>query len=69
MRQLIAVAAAAVLLACSEAPPAAAQSAASDLAQWNRILTAYYNPAKGLDYKALKARDAAALEGELVAGP
>jgi hypothetical protein len=62
MRQLIAVAAAAVLLACSEAPPAAAQSATGDLAQWNRILSAYNNPAKGLDYKALKARDAAALQ-------
>jgi hypothetical protein len=31
-------------------------------AQWNRILAAYYNPAHGLDYKALKARDAAALQ-------
>jgi len=62
MRQLIAVAAAAVLLACSEAPPAAAQTPAGDLAQWNRILSAYYNPAHGLDYKALKARDAAALQ-------
>jgi len=33
---------------------------AQDLAQWNRILTAYYNPASGMDYKALKARDAKA---------
>ncbi len=24
---------------------------------WNRILTAYYNPAHGMDYKALKAKD------------
>jgi len=62
MRQIIAVTAAAVLLACSEAPPAAAQAAVNDLAQWNRMLRAYYNPAIGFDYKALKARDAAALQ-------
>ena len=62
MRQLIAIAATAALLACSEAPHAAAQGAAGDLALWNRILAAYYNPAKGLDYKALKARDAATLQ-------
>jgi hypothetical protein len=30
---------------------------AQDLAQWNRILSTYYNPAYGMDYKALKARD------------
>lgn len=54
MKPLLAVAAAAVLLA--------AQPVAADLAQWNRILTAYYNPAHGFDYKALKARDAAALQ-------
>ncbi|MEA2489816.1 MAG: hypothetical protein QOH21_1608, partial [Acidobacteriota bacterium] len=36
--------------------------AASDLGQWNRILGAYYNPAYGFDYKALKAHDAAALQ-------
>jgi hypothetical protein len=41
---------------------AAARGASGDLAQWNRILAAYYNPAKGLDYKALKARDAATLQ-------
>ena len=62
MRKLLAVAAAAVLLACSDAPPAAAQSPVADLTQWNRILAAYYNPTNGFDYKALKARDAAALQ-------
>ena len=31
---------------------------AQDLTQWNRILSTYYNPAHGLDYRALKARDA-----------
>jgi hypothetical protein len=30
---------------------------AQNLAQWNRILTTYYDPAHGMDYKALKARD------------
>jgi hypothetical protein len=30
---------------------------AQDLAQWNRILAAYYNPAHGMDYAALKGRD------------
>jgi hypothetical protein len=63
MKQLIAIAAAAVLLACSDAPPAAAQGTASGMDQWNRLLTTYYNPAHGFDYKALKARDAAALQG------
>ena len=60
MRPLIALAAAAVLLACSDAPPAQAQPA--DMSQWNRILAAHYHPTHGLDYKALKARDAAALQ-------
>jgi len=31
-------------------------------AEWNRLLSTYYNPAHGFDYKALKARDAAALQ-------
>jgi hypothetical protein len=35
---------------------------AQDLAQWNRILSTYYNPARGMDYKALKARDMAAVQ-------
>jgi hypothetical protein len=46
--------AAAVLLASSaQAQPAA---------EWNRLLGAYYNPAHGFDYKALKAKDNAALQ-------
>ena len=46
--------AAAVLLASSaQAQPAA---------EWNRLLGAYYNPAHGFDYKALKAKDHAALQ-------
>ena len=35
---------------------------AQDLTQWNRILTSYYNPAKGMDYHALKARDLNAVQ-------
>jgi hypothetical protein len=34
----------------------------ADMSQWNRLLTAYYNPAKGFDYKALKAKDARTLQ-------
>lgn len=62
MKQLIVVAAAAVLLACSDAPPAHAQGPTADLAQWNRLLGAYYNPTHGFDYKALKSKDAATLQ-------
>lgn len=35
---------------------------AADLSQWNRILTQYYDPAAGFDYKTLKARDAATVQ-------
>lgn len=52
MRKLIL---AAVLLASMSAQ-------AQDMTQWNRILRAYYNPAHGFDYQALKAKDAAALQ-------
>lgn len=33
-----------------------------DYSQWNRILAAHYNPARGMDYAGLKARDAKALQ-------
>ena len=42
--------------------PLAAFAQEPDYGQWNRILRAYYDPARGMDYKALKARDAAALQ-------
>jgi hypothetical protein len=42
--------------------PLAAFAQEPDYAQWNRILATYYDPARGMDYKALKARDAAALQ-------
>jgi hypothetical protein len=48
-----------LLSALLVSPIALAQPA--DLSEWNRILAAYYDPAKGLDYEALKSRDAAAL--------
>jgi hypothetical protein len=35
---------------------------AADMTQWNRILTTYSSPAHGMDYRALKAKDAAALQ-------
>lgn len=40
--------------------PLSAQPA--DLTQWNRILATYYNPARGFDYAALKAKDAATVQ-------
>jgi hypothetical protein len=40
--------------------PAAA--APPDYAAWNQLLQRYYDPAKGMDYKALKAKDKAALD-------
>jgi hypothetical protein len=47
-----------VLLASSQALPLFAQkSAEPDYTQWNRILATYYDPMKGFDYKALKAKD------------
>lgn len=42
------------------AGPAAAQL--PDYKAWQDLLTRYYNPARGMDYKALKARDKAALD-------
>ena len=35
-----------------------AQAAQPDYSPWNMILTKYYDPAKGMDYKSLKAKDA-----------
>ena len=49
----------AVLLATSLL---AASAHAATLPEWDRILRMYYSPAHGFDYKALKARDAAALQ-------
>lgn len=35
---------------------------AQDFTQWNRILTTYYDPAHGMNYRALKARDFATVQ-------
>lgn len=37
------------------------QAADPDYSAWNDLLSKYYNPQKGMDYKALKARDMATL--------
>lgn len=42
--------------------PVAVFAQEPDYSQWNRILTAYYNPAHGMDYAGLEARDAKALQ-------
>jgi len=39
-----------------------ASAAEPDYAPWNRILSTYYSPAHGMDYRALKAKDAQALQ-------
>jgi hypothetical protein len=39
-----------------------ARAAEPDYSAWTRILRTYYDPAKGMSYGALKAKDAAALE-------
>ncbi|MDP9361484.1 MAG: DUF547 domain-containing protein [Acidobacteriota bacterium] len=55
---------AAVFLAFSASPRLTAQVHAGepDYAHWNSILTTYYDPAKGMDYAGLKARDMAAVQ-------
>jgi len=42
--------------------PLAAFAQEPDYSTWNRILSTYYDPARGMDYKTLKARDAKALQ-------
>jgi hypothetical protein len=42
--------------------PIAAVAQEPGYAQWNRILATYYDPAHGMDYAGLKARDAKALQ-------
>ena len=39
----------------------AAQAAEPDYSPWNMILTKYYDPLKGMDYKSLKANDTATI--------
>lgn len=42
--------------------PLAAAAQEPDYSQWNRILSTHYDPARGMNYGALKSRDAAALQ-------
>lgn len=42
-------------------PPASLSAAEPDYSAWNRLLATYYDPARGMDYAGLKARDSAAL--------
>lgn len=50
-----AIAAAVLALAAAAPPPAA--SAPPDYAPWNQLLSRWYDPARGMDYKQLEARD------------
>jgi hypothetical protein len=40
----------------------ALQAQPADMAQWNRLLATYYNPAHGMDYESLKAKDSTTLQ-------
>ena len=51
-----------VLLAELAVPPLPAAAAPPDYAAWQTLLTKYYDPARGMDYKGLKAKDAATLQ-------
>ncbi len=42
--------------------PAVAQEGPVDYSAWNTLLGKYYDPARGMNYKALKANDSAALQ-------
>ncbi|HEX2061140.1 MAG TPA: DUF547 domain-containing protein [Thermoanaerobaculia bacterium] len=42
--------------------PFSALAQEPDYSQWNRLLATYYDPARGMKYGALKAKDAAALQ-------
>ncbi len=42
--------------------PAVAQEGPVDYSAWNMLLGKYYDPARGMNYKALKANDSAALQ-------
>jgi hypothetical protein len=52
-----------LLLLAVAVAPSAAMAAAPDYAAWNDLLSRYYDPAKGMSYKALKAKDAQTLAG------
>lgn len=62
----IPLAACALLAAALSTVPASAQAPAKegpvDYTLWNQLLAKYYDPAKGMNYKALKANDTATLQ-------
>jgi len=60
----LALAVAAVVLACLLPSVAHAQAAGAepDYSAWTALLQKYYNSAKGMDYAALKARDSATVQ-------
>jgi hypothetical protein len=49
-------------IAAVMAVPRPASAADPDYSLWQTLLSRYYNPVKGMNYKALKANDAATLE-------
>jgi hypothetical protein len=52
-----AIVAALLPLAAAAAPARAAGAAPPDYGAWNQLLARYYDPAKGMNYKDLKAKD------------
>ncbi|HZF09363.1 MAG TPA: hypothetical protein VFE33_11285, partial [Thermoanaerobaculia bacterium] len=42
--------------------PAPASAGAPDYATWGELLSKYYDPAKGMNYRDLKAKDGKTLE-------
>jgi hypothetical protein len=52
-----------LLLAIVFPPATALAAAAPDYTAWNNLLARYYDPAKGMNYKGLKAREAQTLAG------
>jgi hypothetical protein len=60
MKMTLVLLAAVLPLLLAGAPPLAAGEA-PDYAAWNALLARYYDPARGMDYRGLKAKDAGAL--------
>jgi hypothetical protein len=51
-----------VLLLAAVLPGAATAAGAPDYAAWGQLLSKYYDPAKGMNYRDLKAKDAKTLQ-------
>lgn len=63
LRTLLLLALAAILMDPAPAPALAAAAPPPDCSAWNGVLARYYDPGKGMNYRALKARDAQTLAG------